>query len=68
MMKWTTARQTKNLDYTPRQAEKIPHVLERVKKDREHCWWEAIFGWPPTATGIFNLVLHPIVVLLVLAL
>ncbi|KAK4828079.1 hypothetical protein QYF61_023139 [Mycteria americana] len=29
-------------------------------KDGEHHWWETLFGWSPTATGILNLMLHPI--------
>ncbi|KAK4805581.1 hypothetical protein QYF61_009346 [Mycteria americana] len=47
-------------------AERIHPVPERVKKDGEHHWWETVFGWSPTATGILNLMLHPTVVLLVL--
>ncbi|XP_076194341.1 uncharacterized protein LOC143160464 [Aptenodytes patagonicus] len=46
--------------------EEIHHVLERVKKDGEHHWWETLLGWSPTATGVFNLMLHPIIVLLTL--
>jgi len=44
----------------------VHHVLERVKKDGEHDWWETLLGWSSTATGIFNSVLHPIVILLIL--
>lgn len=47
-------------------AEKIQRVLERVKKGGEYPLWEILFGWLPTATGILNLMLHPIIVLLVL--
>ncbi|XP_042723881.1 LOW QUALITY PROTEIN: uncharacterized protein LOC122178042 [Lagopus leucura] len=43
---------------------KIHRVLERVMKAGEHHWWEVLFGWSPTATGIFNSVLHPVVVIL----
>ncbi|KAK4811143.1 hypothetical protein QYF61_019774 [Mycteria americana] len=49
-------------------AEEIHHVLERVKKDGEHHWWETLLGWSPTATGVFNLMLHPVVILLTLTL
>jgi len=42
----------------------IPCVLERVKKDGEHDWWETLLGWLPTARGVFNSVLHPVVILL----
>ena len=45
-------------------AERIYHVLERVKKGREHHWWKTPLGWSPTATGALNLMLHPVVVLL----
>lgn len=44
--------------------EEIHLVLGRVKKDGEHWWWKALFGWPPTATGTLNQVLHPIMILL----
>ncbi|KAK4806462.1 hypothetical protein QYF61_021388 [Mycteria americana] len=37
-----------------------------MKKDGEHHWWETLLGWSPTATGVFNLMLHPIVILLTL--
>ncbi|KAK4810466.1 hypothetical protein QYF61_004246 [Mycteria americana] len=49
-------------------AEEIHHVLERVKKDGEHHWWETLLGWSQTATGVFNLMLHPVVILLTLTL
>ncbi|XP_042723792.1 LOW QUALITY PROTEIN: uncharacterized protein LOC122177989 [Lagopus leucura] len=48
--------------------EEIHRVLERVKKDGEYHWWEVLFGWSPTATGIFNSILHPVVVVLGLVL
>lgn len=25
-----------------------------------HLWWETVFGWSPTVSGIFNGLLHPI--------
>lgn len=46
----------------------IHRVLERVQKDAEHRWWDTLFGWSPTATGILNTLCHPIVVLLILVL
>ncbi|XP_074991081.1 uncharacterized protein LOC142074382 [Calonectris borealis] len=46
-------------------AERIHHVLEKVKKDGEHHWWDVLFGWSPTATGTLNWVLHPMTILLV---
>ncbi|KAK4811065.1 hypothetical protein QYF61_016351 [Mycteria americana] len=45
-------------------AEETHHVLEGVEglgKDGEHHWWENLLGWSPTATGLFNLMLHPVV-------
>lgn len=44
----------------------MPHVLGREKKDREHHWWETFLGWSPTARGIFNSMLHSVVILLTL--
>lgn len=44
--------------------EEIHPVLDQVNKDGEHRWWEALLGWSPTATGILNLMLHPVVILL----
>ncbi|KAK4825915.1 hypothetical protein QYF61_003410 [Mycteria americana] len=47
-------------------AEEIHCVLERVKQDGGHHWWDTLLGWSPTATGILNKMLHPVVVLLML--
>ncbi|XP_067153359.1 uncharacterized protein [Apteryx mantelli] len=44
----------------------IKQVMERIKKVGEHHWWEIFFGWSPTATGIFNALLHPVVVILLM--
>ncbi|XP_050842348.1 uncharacterized protein LOC108963651 isoform X1 [Serinus canaria] len=44
----------------------INRVLQRVKQDTSHHWWDALFGWSPTATGIMNTLCHPIIVLLIL--
>uniref|UniRef100_A0A8C3PND6 Uncharacterized protein n=1 Tax=Calidris pygmaea TaxID=425635 RepID=A0A8C3PND6_9CHAR len=46
----------------------IHRVFERMRKDGEHHWWEILLGWSPTATGLFNRMLHPIVLLLILIL
>lgn len=48
--------------------EEIYHVLERVKRDATHQWWDTLFGWSPTAAGILNKLCHPIIVLLILVL
>ncbi|KAM4673958.1 uncharacterized protein AAGF69_002726 [Amazona ochrocephala] len=42
----------------------IKQVVERIKRVGEHHWWEVFFGWSPTATSIFNALLHPVVVIL----
>lgn len=47
--------------------EEIHRAMERVKKDEQHHGWDTLFGWLPTATGIFNKMLHPVVVWLILA-
>ena len=44
----------------------ISKVLQRVKQDETHHWWDALFGWSPTATGILNTLCHPIIVMLIL--
>ena len=49
-----------------RDTEGIHNALEKVKKDGEHHWWEALLGWSLTATGGFNLMLQPVVILLIL--
>lgn len=49
-------------------AELMHHVLERVKKDVEHHCWETLLEWAPTAMGVFNFILHTVVILLTLTL
>ncbi|XP_075595325.1 uncharacterized protein LOC142599343 [Balearica regulorum gibbericeps] len=46
----------------------IHRVFERVQRDAELKWWDTLFGWSPTATGILNKLCHPIVILLTLVL
>ena len=48
--------------------EEIHQVLTRVKRDGEHQWWESLFGWSPTATGLFNSMFHPVMIFLILIL
>lgn len=31
-----------------------------------HHWWDVLFGWSPTTTGILNALIHPIIVWLIL--
>ncbi|XP_068521809.1 uncharacterized protein [Anas acuta] len=47
-------------------AQEIHRVMERVKRDERHRWWDTLFGWSPAAKGIFNKMLHPVIVLLIL--
>ncbi|XP_042660771.1 uncharacterized protein LOC116964869 [Tyto alba] len=42
----------------------INRVLQRTKQDASHNWWDTLFGWSPSATGILNIMIHPIVILL----
>lgn len=44
----------------------IHRALERMKKDGEHLWWEALLGWSPALTGILNAALHPVLIILIL--
>ncbi|XP_068280354.1 uncharacterized protein [Nyctibius grandis] len=48
--------------------EKIYKVLKRIKEDTTHNWWDILFGWSPTATGILNMIRHPVIILLILVL
>ncbi|XP_053911664.1 uncharacterized protein LOC128850707 isoform X1 [Cuculus canorus] len=48
--------------------DKLQRIMKKVKSDGEHNWWDTLFGWSPTATGILNKLCHPIVVLLILSL
>ena len=41
-------------------------IQERVKKDREHHWWETLLGWSPTATGVLNAMQHPVIIMFAL--
>ena len=47
-------------------AEEISKVLQRIKQETSHPWWDALFGWSPKATGILNALVHPVIVLLIL--
>ncbi|XP_068888050.1 uncharacterized protein [Aphelocoma coerulescens] len=46
--------------------QEISRILQRVRQDASHNWWDSLFGWSPTATGILNTLCHPIIVLLTL--
>lgn len=46
--------------------ETIRRVFKRLEEGPSHHWWDELFGWPPTATGLLNTLVHPIVVLLIL--
>lgn len=66
LIKWVQNNRQKTLTTIHRDAERIQCIVERVKKNGEHHWWETLFGWSPMATGILNLMLHAIVVSLLL--
>lgn len=55
----------KRLITAPQDVKEI-QVMEWVKKDEEQHCWDMLFGWLQTATGVFNKVLHPVIVLLIL--
>lgn len=55
----------KRLITAPHDVKEI-QVIEWVKKDGEQHCWDTLFGWLPMATGVFNKVLHPVIVLLIL--
>lgn len=44
----------------------IHRILGRVKKPGEHHWWETLLGWSPTATGLLNTMLHPVLTMFAL--
>lgn len=41
-------------------------VIEGMKKDGDHQWWNILLEWLPAATGLFNRMLRPDVVILIL--
>lgn len=43
----------------------IHRVLERVKRDAKHRWWDTLFRWSPAARGVLNKLCHPIIVLFI---
>ena len=43
--------------------QEISRILQRVKQDASHNWWDSLFGWSPTAIGILNTLCHSIIVL-----
>lgn len=44
----------------------IKRVFKRLEEHLSHHWWDVLFGWSPTATGLLNALVHPIIVLLIL--
>lgn len=44
----------------------ISRVLQRVKQEASHHWWDVLFGWSSKATGILNTLVYPIIVLFIL--
>ncbi|XP_073519257.1 uncharacterized protein [Phyllobates terribilis] len=45
---------------------KITGITNDLNKDSEVSWWESVFGYSPKATSFFNLLIHPVIVLLIL--
>ncbi|XP_044140005.1 uncharacterized protein LOC122930579 [Bufo gargarizans] len=45
---------------------KITAVATALDKDSKVSWWESLFGYSPKATSFFNLLIHPVIVLLAL--
>ncbi|XP_044155470.1 vasoactive intestinal polypeptide receptor 1-like [Bufo gargarizans] len=45
---------------------KITAITTALDKDSKVSWWESLFGYSPKATSFFNLLIHPVIVLLVL--
>ncbi|KAM5164250.1 uncharacterized protein ACMZJ9_006760 [Mantella aurantiaca] len=46
---------------------KIKDVVHQLENDAGGYWWEVIFGHSSKASGVLNYMIHPIVVLLILA-
>ncbi|KAM5145644.1 uncharacterized protein ACMZJ9_013009 [Mantella aurantiaca] len=46
---------------------KIKEVVHQLENDASGYWWEVIFGHSSKANGVLNFLIHPIVVLLILA-
>lgn len=40
-------------------------VIDQFARTASHQWWEMFLGWPTTASGIWNMALHPIVIVLI---
>lgn len=49
-------------------ASKITGLLHGLEEDAKVSWWESIFGYSLKATSFFNLLIHPIIVLILLVL
>lgn len=45
-------------------ADKIEQIIERIKADTKHSWWKIFLGWSHLTKGLFNIILHPVVVVL----
>ncbi|XP_072010694.1 uncharacterized protein [Engystomops pustulosus] len=45
---------------------KITGIVHALEKDSTVSWWESLFGYSPKATSFFNMLIHPVIVLLVL--
>lgn len=44
---------------------KIANIFAEISSKGHHSWWEALFGWSEHATNAFNVMLHPIIIILI---
>ena len=44
----------------------LSKVLQRINQDTNHHWWDALFGWSPSAMGILNRLCPSSIVILTL--
>ncbi|XP_075719867.1 uncharacterized protein LOC142760560 [Rhinoderma darwinii] len=47
-------------------SKKITGIVNNLDADAEVSWWESLFGYSPKATSFFNLLIHPVIILLTL--
>lgn len=65
LLKHIQNRGEKALDTIHHDPKEIHCVLERIKGGGYH-WWEVLLGLFPPATGVLNLTLHPVIVLIIM--
>ncbi|XP_034270470.1 peroxisome proliferator-activated receptor delta isoform X1 [Pantherophis guttatus] len=45
--------------------QEIAQIVAKVTSAGDHAWWEVLLGWSPSANGVLNIALHPIVMILI---